>query len=197
MSRAVLAACAVALAGALFAPLAAGSPAADSQAIVRDYSNGRDITNCRFTRGQLENALNQIGADIDSYAPGLRGAIRSQIRRWRNGDCKRTVVLRIVKVAPQGDSDEYVTIRNVSRRTVKLRGYQLRDAADHTIRLRATSLKPKRSLRIVTGCRAGHRQAVRRGARYYACRSTPFWDDAGDVVELLTPQGGLLSTKRY
>ena len=39
--------------------------------------------------------------------------------------------------------------------------------------------------------------AVRRGSRYYACRKTQFWDDAGDVVELLAPGGGLLSQKRY
>ena len=96
-----------------------------------------------------------------------------------------------------GPRAESVTIRNRSRKSVNLRGYSLRDAGDHTLKFRPTKLAPGRSLRVVTGCRTGTRKAVRRGSRYYVCRSREIWDDAGDVVELLGPGGGLLSVKTY
>jgi hypothetical protein len=38
---------------------------------------------------------------------------------------------------------------------------------------------------------------VLRGARYYACRKTEIWDDAADVVDLLSRGGGLLAQKTY
>jgi hypothetical protein len=38
---------------------------------------------------------------------------------------------------------------------------------------------------------------LRKGSRYYACRTRQFWDDAGDVVELVSPKGALVSQKRY
>ena len=108
------------------------------------------------------------------------------------------MVVRIVSVSPKGGAPvEYVTIKNVSKKTVNLRGYALRDEGDHTLKLGSTKLKKGAKLRIVTGCHSGRRGAVRRGSRYYACRTLAFWDDAGDIVQLLGPGGGLLSQKRY
>ena len=192
-----------ALAAALvlvLAPGAAGSPASDTQAILRDFSN-RDIVSCRFTRKQLENALGRLSADADSYAESaaVRAEINREIKRWRSGGCKnRKVVLRIVSIKPSGAARmESVTIKNVSRKAVNLRRYALRDAADHTIRFGSMKLKAGRRLRVVTGCRPGQSKARRRGSSYHACRKTQFWDDSGDVIELVTPQGGLLSAKSY
>lgn len=188
------------LAGALPAPGAVASPSSDTESILRDFSN-RDIASCRFTKRQLENALGQIAADADAYAESaaLRAEINRELKRWAKGGCKgRSVALKIVAITPQGDAAaESVTIKNVSRRTLNLRRYALRDAGDHTIRFDSLRLKRGRKLVVVTGCRAGQSKAVVRGARYYACRATQFWDDAGDVVELVTPQGGLLSDRSY
>ena len=106
--------------------------------------------------------------------------------------------MRIVKIKSKGGArSESVTLRNYSSKTVSLRNFVLRDAGDHLIKFKKTSLKSKRSVVVVTGCRKGSKKAVRKGTRYYACRSREFWDDAGDVVELVNAKGGLLSRKAY
>lgn len=187
-------------AAAALAPSALGSPTADLASISRDYGRDEAITPCRFTKRQLVNARGEIAGDIAAYAPGLDTAIAAEIRRWNKGRCRgrRPLRLKIVVVQPKGGARaESVTIRNVGRTTIKLRGYALRDAGDHVLKLHRATLAPGRELRVVTGCRRGHRGAVRSGARYYVCRTKQIWDDAGDVVELLGPGGGLLSTRRY
>lgn len=199
--RIQLATAAVLVAAAL-APAAAASPAGDLQSVLRDYSRDAKITPCRFTKGQLESTRTQISEDIEIYAKGVRGAIRREIKRWRDGRCKGSNAaarrLRIVAIkAGGGPARESVTIRNTGRRTISLRGFALRDGADHTLKFRSTKLGPGRSLKVVTGCRKGHRGAVRRGSRYYVCRKNEVWDDAGDVVELLGRGGGLLTRKTY
>lgn len=187
---------------AVLAPAAAGSPAGDLKSILQDYSRDEKITPCRFTVGQLANARSQISEDVEAYAKGIRGAIARETRRWKDGACKGKAgaagKLRIVTIkAAGGPEKESVTIKNTSRKTVQLRGFALRDAADHTLTFRSTKLRAGRKLTVITGCRKGHRSAVRRGSRYYACRKTEVWDDAGDVVELLGRGGGLLTQKTY
>lgn len=190
------------LLAAVLAPSAAGSPTADLNSVARDYSRDEKITPCRFTKGQLESARAQISDDIETYAKGIRAAIRREARRWSDGDCKgrgaAANTLRIVKVkAAGGPGEEYVTIRNTGRKAVSLTGFALRDAADHTLKFRSTKLRAGGRLKVITGCRAGHRSALRRGSSYYACRRNEVWDDAGDTVELLGRGGGLLATKTY
>jgi hypothetical protein len=192
----------VALGAAVLAPgAAAGSPAADLASVTKDYTRDGRITACRFTQSQLEGARSKIGEDIASYAAGIDVAIAREIKRWKDRGCagkRRAVRLRIIAVSSSGGANvEYVTIKNVGSKTVNLHNYALRDGDDHTLKLRATKLKKGAKLRVVTGCHSGRNGAVRRGSRYYACRKTQFWDDAGDVVELLAPGGGLLSQKRY
>ncbi|MGH2897102.1 MAG: lamin tail domain-containing protein [Solirubrobacteraceae bacterium] len=189
------------LALAVIAPSATASPAADAAAIGADFGRDGKLTPCRFSVSQLTSARDQVSGDLDAYAPGLRPAILAQIKRWKRGRCKgRSLVgrLKIVGVkATGGAGEEYVTIKNVSRKAIDLRGFALRDAADHTLKFRRTKLEAGRSLKVVTGCRKGHTSALRRGASYYGCRRNEVWDDAGDVVELLGRGGGLLATKAY
>jgi hypothetical protein len=187
---------------AVLAPGAAGSPAGDLTSVLRDYSSDEKITPCRFTQGQLESSRTQISQDIEAYAKGIRGAIVREVKRWRDGGCKGRGAsankLRIVAIrATGGPSKESVTIKNTGRKAVSLRGFALRDAADHTLKFRSTKLKAGRRLKVVTGCRKGHKRAVRRGSSYYACRKSEVWDDAGDTVELLGRGGGLLAQKTY
>ncbi len=191
--------------GVVVVPVVGASPASDFAAIIKDYTGDRDVTPCLFTQAQLERARAELGADANAYSPGLFTEIGNEIKRWKDGGCtaKRVAAargadVRITKVKAKGAAaKEYVTVRNYSRKAVSLRGYMLRDAGDHVIKLRKTSLKSKRSLTIVTGCRKGSKKPVRKGTRYYACRSKELWDDAGDVVELVNAKGGLLSLKTY
>jgi hypothetical protein len=190
------------LIAAVLAPSAAGSPAGDLRSVLQDYSRDGKVTPCRFTRAQLESARTQITEDVEIYAKGIRAAIVKEIKRWKDGGCKGkgagASALRIVAIDAKGGArKESVTIKNTGRTTVKLRGFALRDAADHTLKFRSTKLEPGRRLKVVTGCRSGHRSPVRRGTRYYACRKTEVWDDTGDTVELLGRGGGLLATKTY
>ena len=194
-----------ALVAATLAPGASASPSADLTAIGRDYASGRDITPCRFTVAQLEGARSLINGDVETYAAGLGVAIDREIKRWNDGGCTARKVaaaagakVRIVSVQPRGGARaESVTIKNFAGKTIDLRGYALRDAGDHTLKLRTTKLKRGARLTLVTGCRKGSKKAGRRGSRYYFCRSKQVWDDAGDTVELLGRGGGLLSSRTY
>ena len=190
------------LAAAVLAPSAAGSPAGDLKSILQDYSRDEKITPCRFKPAQLDAARTQISEDIETYAKGIRGAIARERKRWKDGGCRGKAgaagKLRIVAIkAAGGPSRESVTIKNTGRRAVALRGFALRDAADHTVKLRSVKLRAGRKLTVITGCREGHSSPTRRGSRYYACRKTEVWDDTGDVVELLGRGGGLLAQKKY
>lgn len=190
------------LVAAVLAPSAAGSPAGDLKSVLQDYSRDERITPCRFTQRQLESARTQISEDIETYAKGIRAAIVREVKRWRDGGCRgrgaAASKLRIVAIkARGGPSKESVTIRNTGKKAISLRGFALRDAGDHTLKFRSTKLKAGRSLKVITGCRKGHRRALRRGSSYYACRKNEVWDDAGDTVELLGRGGGLLAQKKY
>lgn len=189
------------LATVVLAPAVGASPASDSAAVLKDYGHDRKITQCRFKQSQLQNARDQITPDVDIYAPGFRTAVNREIKRWKDRRCKKkrgAVDVRIVKIhAAGGVRAESVTLRNYGSKAVNLSRYVLRDAADHTIRFQKTTLRKRGQLRVVTGCRTGHRTAQRKGSSYYACRSTEFWDDAGDIVELDGATGGQLSKKKY
>jgi hypothetical protein len=191
-----------ALSAAVLAPAAAGSPAGDLKSVLQDYSPDDRITPCRFTQRQLESVRGQISQDIETYAKGIRPALNREIKRWRDGGCKgkgaNATKLRIVAIkATGGPGQESVTIQNTGRKAINLRGFALRDAGDHTLKFRATKLNAGRRLQVITGCRKGQKSAVRRGSRYFACRTNEVWDDAGDTVELLGRGGGLVAMKTY
>jgi len=189
------------LVAAVLVPTAGASPAADLSAMIRDHSRDDKLTPCRFTKNQLNNARTQISADIDAYGKGIRTAINRELKRSSDGTCKGKrdgAKLQISTVRAAGAAaKEYVTIRNLAGKTVNLRSYALRDSTDHVLKFRSTKLKRGAKLKVITGCRSGHKSALRRGSSYYACRSAEVWDDAGDLVELLGPGGGLLSRKQY
>jgi len=189
------------LVAAVLAPTAAASPTADLSAMIRDHARDNKLTPCRFTKNQLNQARTQITSDIDTYGKGIRTAINRELRRWSDGQCKGKrdgAKLQISRVRAAGAAGkESITIRNLAGKTVNLRNYALRDSADHVLKFRSTKLKRGATLKVITGCRSGHKRALRRGSSYYACRSVEVWDDAGDLVELLGPGGGLLSRKQY
>ena len=161
----------------------------------------REAHPCRFTTTQLKNAQQQITGDVDAYAKGIRPAIKRELKRWQDGKCKNKrgyAKLKIVKVSPVGEpGSESITIKNIGRKAANLRNYSLRDRDDHVLRLRKTKLKAGATLRVMTACRSGASKPGRKGSRYYVCKSVAVWDDAGDLVELLGPGGGLISKKQY
>ncbi len=190
------------LLAAVLAPAAGASPASDAAAVLRDLGSDGDIAPCRFTLGQLENARNQLGADINTYAPAVKAEINREITRWKDGGCKgkagAAVDVRIVKVQFKGGATkESVTLKNFGSKSVNLRRYVLSDYAKHKIRFKKTTIKAGRTLKVVTGCRRGSKRAVRKGSTYYACRTKQFWENSGDVARLFTPGGTIVSVKAY
>lgn len=186
---------------AMLAPGATGSPSADLSTMLADLGRDEKLTACRFTTTQLKNAQQQITGDVDAYAKGIRPAIKREQKRWADGKCKNKrgyAKLKIVKVSPAGEpGNESITIKNIGKKSANLRNYALRDRDDHVMRLRKTTLKAGKSMRVVTGCRSGSTKPGRKGSRYYVCKTVAVWDDAGDLVELLGPGGGLISKKTY
>ena len=158
---------AVLLAAAVLAPSAAGSPSADLSTMLADLGRDEKLTACRFTTTQLKSAQQQITGDVDAYAKGIRPAIKRELKRWADGKCKNKrgyAKLKIVKVSPTGEpGNESITIKNIGKKAANLRNYALRDRDDHVLRLRKTTLKAGKSMRVVTGCRSGSSQGRAQG----------------------------------
>jgi hypothetical protein len=206
-----LTALALGLAAVAAVPGASADPASDYAAVRADYSSDGDITNCRFSRAQLVNARSQITEDVDTYDPGFREEVNREIRRWDSGGCgssgggggsAKRADFRIVtikgKVRARNKRKEYLTIRNRGGRAGNLKGWSIRDRAGNRIRFRTSlRVRARRRIRVITGCARGRRRAVRRGARYYACRKRLLWNDRGDVARLVSRSGRLVSQRGF
>lgn len=191
---------------------ARATPAADYRAVLGDWQRDQDVTSCRFTRTQLVNARNQAAAvpDFDSYAPGFREEVAQEIARHDRGGCRgvspqtpaskrnRSALraVRITAIRPRGGSRESVTIRNTSRRAVRLRGATLRDRSGKRIRL-SGRLAGRRTLRVLTGCAGARQRPARLGSQLFACRSGRVWDDRGDVVKVVDARGIVVAQRGY
>ena len=155
------------------APLALADPADDYRAVHRDWEDDGQITPCRWTQKQLENARSVADDNPDDTYNGFPDRVDDEIRRWRRGDCDPRP--RIVKVKPKIDR---VTIANRSPKTVKLGGLRLRDRQGNTIRM-------PRGMRLPPG---GSTTAVSRHR---------IWDDRGDIARLVTKSGAVVSQYGY
>jgi hypothetical protein len=182
----------------------AATPEDDARQVGDDYKPDADVTPCRFTRAQLVNALNVASSvqDFDNYVPGFRDEVRAEIARIDAGGCKAKPAkpaanLKIVKVRPRRALRESVTVKNLGKRTAKLRGVTLRDGSGTRVRLGRARLGPGKSLRVFTGCAKGKRRFIRIRSRAFACRRRTVWNDGGDVVRLFTSGGTLLSRVGY
>lgn len=172
-----------------------------------DWQPDRDVTACRFTRAQLVNAHNVASSspDFDNYEPGFRAEVRAEIARHDAGGCKAATVktvkpapnLTIVKVRARRGLKESVTVKNLGKRTAKLRGVRLRDRSGGRIKLGRARLGPGKSLRVFTGCAKGKKRFIRLKSRVFACRKKTVWNDRGDVVRLVAANGTLLSRVGY
>lgn len=179
---------------------------ADFFTVYADWQDDGELTRCRHTKKQLQNTLSQAGKvpNFDSHVPGFRDAVRAQLRAINAGRCGLLPgVLKIVRIFPIGKREaplnEFVVIKNLSTRSVSLRGASLRDRSGNRIHLRRSRrLGRGGTLRVVTGCLAGRTSPVRRGGRFYACRRRgEVWNDAGDVVKVLGPGGTVVAQRGY
>jgi hypothetical protein len=188
-------------------PSSGSSPADDFSAVFADWRSDGVITRCRFTRQQLQNALDEAGKqnDIDAYAPGFRDAVRVEIARKCAGVKGGAAAggLKIVKIKPRGGPghprSEYVTIKNKGKRAVALKGISLQDRSHNRIQLpRSQKLKRGRKLRVITGCFKSRKRPLGRRGRFFACRKRgQLWNDNGDVVKLVNSRGKILARRGF
>jgi len=75
------------LAALVLAPAASAGPIEDFQAVGADYRADGNVTPCRFTRQQLQNAKASTPSDVAMYAPGFVSEVNAEIRRWKAGGC--------------------------------------------------------------------------------------------------------------
>ncbi len=76
------------LAALVLAPGASAGPAEDYQAVRADYQSDSDVTACRFTRQQLQNAKDSTPPDVRMYEPNFTAEIDAEIRRHDTGGCQ-------------------------------------------------------------------------------------------------------------
>ncbi|MBA2505665.1 MAG: hypothetical protein H0V29_06935 [Thermoleophilaceae bacterium] len=182
-----------------FAILLVAAPVAMADAI-GDYTQVRQdfqqadgqITPCRYTSAQLENARRVALSSPDLSYTGLVGAIEREIARR----CSTTLLgMKIVSVRGKGrGARERVVLRNGGQKTIRLRG-TLRNRAGKRLKLSTTSVKRGKRLTVSLGCRKGRRG--KRGSRLYACKSGNFFKDRGDVVRLYDLKGRVASQYGY
>ena len=66
-----------------------------------------------------------------------------------SGAAAPKVTVSVTKVSPAGS--EYVSVKNVGKVTVNLKGWKLRDKSGHLLTLPSYSLKPGATVKVYTG----------------------------------------------
>jgi len=190
------------------APPPAGTNAtADFFTVYADWLDDGALRRCGHPKRRLQNTLGEANTvpNFDAHVPGLRSAVRAQLRAINAGRCAAVLpgALRIVGIHARGSRRkplaEYVTIRNTVRGSVALRRLSLRDRSGNRILLPFNGrLGPGRTLRVTTGCLEGRVRPTKRGGRFYACNMrAQLWNDAGDVVKVVGSGGTVVAQRGY
>lgn len=159
---------------AFLAPLASAEPADDYRAVHADWEADGQITPCRWTVPQLENARAIADENPDDTYNGFPDRVDAELARWRRGECDPRP--QIAGVQP---ARERVRIVNRGGSPAEIGGMRLRDRQGNMIRLaRDLRVKPGSSVTVRSGKRA-------------------IWDDDGDVVRLVARDGTIVSQYGY
>ena len=150
---------AVTLACALSLVATAGSaPKDDYQAVLADYQADSQITPCRFSRQQLQNADANTPPDVDLYAPAFRAQVRAEIRRHDSGGCP----------ASGGNSATRLTTTLTRPRvTARQVGGRIKVKATGRIAKRGQACNGKVAVAVRSG---GKRRARKNGTVRSSCR---------------------------
>src|SRR3954453_6284619 len=197
-----------ALCAAFAAMPAAATPEDDFQAVYADWKGDGDVTACRFTQQQLENAYNVANGNPDfQYNSGFQDEVQREISRWKAGGCAGVSPVsvrkasplngaKIVKVAGRGKAGrEYVKIKNRTKKTLSFRKATLRNRG----RTKATfpakfKLKKGKTALVRVGCAPHKRKASFKGTKVWLCkRRGQLFRDKGDAARLADAKGTVVS----
>jgi endonuclease YncB( thermonuclease family) len=130
-------------------------------------------------------------------------AEREQLGLWNPGACgtpsTASLAITAIEADPPGDdtqalTQEYVEITNTGSQSVDLTGWGVKDnSASHRYLFPAGFvLTPGAAVRLRTGC------GVDGTADLYWCESgSAVWNNAGDTVFVLDPNGNIVATRSY
>lgn len=180
------------------APAALGDAIGDYTNVRKDFQANGQITTCRFTKGQLDNAAKVAASSPDLSYTGLPGAIDRELARLAAGACsgRGSLVrnLRIVSITPRGGGK--IVLRNTGTKAVSLKGASLKDRAGKKARLPTASVKRRGATTVSLRCLKGKRG--KKGSKHlYACAKGKFLKKRGDVVRLLDRNGKVGSQYGY
>jgi hypothetical protein len=202
---ALLVACAIA------ALPAGATPQSDFNAVYADWRADGQVTPCRFSQQELQNAYNVANANPDfSYSPAFSNAVQREISRWKNGGCagvtpesKRRLSklfgAQITRVRGRGKaSKEYVWVTNRSTKTLSFRKATLRNRSRGKATFPARfKLRKNTTALVYVGCARGKRRASFRGAYVWLCRRKQLFRDKGDVARLADSKGIVVSQRGF
>lgn len=80
-------------------------------------------------------------------------------------------------------NQEYVTVRNTTKKTVALKGWKINDRSGHSYTIPGGSLAPGKSARIHTG------KGTNNGSHRYWGKTWYVWNNTGDTATLTSPTG--------
>ena len=200
-----------ALCAALVAIPAAATPQDDFQAVYADWKPDGDVTACKFTQQQLQNAYDVANGNPDfQYNSGFQDEVQTEISRWKAGGCagvspvtqRRVSPLngaKIVKVQGRGKvAREYVKIKNRSKKTLSFRKATLRNRGRGKAAFPARfKLKPGKTALVRVGCAKHKRKASFKGTRVWLCKRKPLFRDKGDAARLADAKGVVVSQYGY
>jgi hypothetical protein len=175
---------------------------------------------------QLQNAKQQAQSYPDGLYTCFIAEIDQEVARWDSGGCtgvapppgstdpsadlaavfadwRGDAKIKIVKVKAKGRKgrprDEFVTIKNVSKAALPLKGLSLRDRSNNRLRLpRTKKLGRGRAMRVITGCFKNSRRPRNRPGRFYACKKRgQLWNDKGDVVKIVKSNGTVIAQRGF
>jgi hypothetical protein len=201
---------AVAVALVLVVPAHAG-PQQDFNAVYGDWKADHDVTSCRFSRTELENAYQVANGSPDfQYETGFSDEVQREIARWKSGGCsgvpplsvrKRSPLYgaKVVAVSGRGKAkSEFVRIRNTTRKMLVFRRASIRNVKRQKAFFPAGfRLRAGKTALVRVGCEGGKRRASSRGTRVFLCRRRPLFADRGDAPGLADAAGTLVSRRSY
>lgn len=191
-------------------PAQAG-PQEDFDAVYADWKPDQDVTACRFSEPELQNAYNVATSNPDmQYSTEFPDEVQREIARWHSGGCsgvaplsaRRTSALdgaRIISVKGRGKAPkEYVKVKNTVKKTIAFKKATVRNLKKQKAVFPATfKLKPGKTAVVRMGCAKGQRKASFKGLRVYLCRKSGFFKDRGDAARLADSKGTVVSQRPY
>jgi hypothetical protein len=190
---------------------AGASPQSDFDAVYGDWKPDLEITACRWSQAQLQNAYGVAQGNPDfQYETAFVDATKAEIDRWKNGGCagvkplsarqkSKLFGVKIVSVNGKGKpTSEVVKMRNAARRTISFRKARLRNSKSGAAVFPASfKLRKGRTATVHLGCAKGKRRASFNGATVWLCRRKQLFRDKGDLARLSDAKGIVVSQSGF